>query len=49
MGYFPWLVSGSLIMLNPGEWWGREKIILCSGCEREFVQGQSWTVVVVLN
>ena len=49
MGYFPWLVSCRLIRLNPEVWWDREKNVLCSDWEREYVQGQSWTMVVGLN
>ena len=49
MGYFSWLISCRLILLNPGVWRGREKDVLRSDCEREYVQGQSWTVVVGIN
>ena len=46
MGYFPWLVSCRLIRLNPGVRWGRDKNVLCSDWEGEYVHGQSWTVIV---
>ena len=49
MGYFPWLVSCRLTQLNPTVRWGREKNVLRSIWEEEYVQGQSWTVIVGFN
>ena len=49
MDNFPWLVSCRLIRLNLGVGWGREKNVLCSDWEGEYVQGQSGTVVVRFN
>ena len=49
MGHFPWLVSSRLIQLNPRVVWGKEKNVLWSYWDGEYVQGQSWTVILGFN
>ena len=44
-----WLVSCRLVRLNPGMWWSSKKNVLCSVWEGEYVQCNSWTVVVGFN